>query len=183
VAIALVGTLLLTGAFSGPDGAGATPGPDGGGSARAGAPLYPDVKEVSHRGITVNVPKDWKKSPGGNSYVDYADDTDRFVRINVEASSNSPEAFLKVAEAGLKGGNCNGPYERVGLADATMDGRKGALLEYTCGEGDRKRHGVWSAVVVDGKAYHFFLSSPESAAADSRIVHDEMMRSFDLAVS
>jgi hypothetical protein len=85
-----------------------------------------------------------------------------------------------VAENGLntRPASCAVPYQRVGLAEAQLAGQAGAELEYTCGEGDEKRHGVWRAVVRDGKAYHFYLSTPEAQFTDSRIIYDELVRSF-----
>ena len=32
--------------------------------------------------------------------------------------------------------------------------------------------------MVDGKAYHFYLTVPDARFADSKIIFDEMVRSF-----
>jgi hypothetical protein len=193
VALAVAGTIVLTGAFSGPDGAGAAPGPTPGASASAKTPpLYAGAKKSSWRGITVNVPGGWKKTEGGTkdkpTYVDFVDPdggaTARKIRINVEAAGGSAEAFFKVAEGKLKTNATNCPaYQRVGLRDTTLGGRGGSELEYTCGEGDEQRHGLWSAVVEGGKAYHFFLTVPESDLADSKVIYQELIRSFTLTTS
>jgi hypothetical protein len=146
-----------------------------------------DVQEYhDDRGIIVNVPKTWTRS-AASSYVDFTDPVDksRKVRINVEPAANA-RRFLEVAENGLKSNktSCPVPYTRVALNDAvTLDGKPAAELEYTCGQGDQARHGVWRAVVVGGKSYHFFMTVPEAQFTDSKVVYDEMVRSFHLAVA
>jgi hypothetical protein len=40
------------------------------------------------------------------------------------------------------------------------------------------RHGIWRAVVVEGVAYHFYVTTLAADFADSRIIYDEMVRSF-----
>jgi hypothetical protein len=183
VVLALAGTLVLTGVFSGPDGAGAAPGPSAGTTAEpASKALYSGVKKVSHRGITVNVPADWSKSTAG-SYADFVEG-DRKVRINVEPAGTSSESFFRAAEAQLKKKPDICPaYQRVALRDIAMGGHDGSELEYTCGEGDQQRHGLWAAVVQGGKAYEFFLSVPEPELADSKVIYQEMVRSFTLTAS
>jgi eukaryotic-like serine/threonine-protein kinase len=186
VALAVVGAIVLTGAFSGPDDAGAAPGPSTGASGDTKTPLYAGVKKYSSRGITLNVPADWEKSEGG-TYVDFIDPdagaAARKIRINIEPAGSSAEAFFKVAEAKLKKNPDCPTYQRVGLKDIRTGGRGGSELEYTCGQGDQQRHGLWSAVVVSGKAYEFFLTVPDSDLADSKIIYDEMVRSFTLTVA
>ena len=55
-----------------------------------------------HRGIAVNVPKDWTRSSGG-SYVDFTDPAGgRKIRINVENASGTARKFLQRRESGLK---------------------------------------------------------------------------------
>jgi flagellar basal body-associated protein FliL len=140
------------------------------------------VQEYSDdRGLVVNVPKDWKKSTG-KTYIDFTDPAGgRKVRINIESASSTAQKFLQVAENGLKtSGNCSSPYHRVGLKAAPLAGRDGAELEYTCGSADAMRHGIWRAVVVGGKAYHFYLTVPDAQFADSKVIYDEMVRSFKL---
>jgi hypothetical protein len=45
------------------------------------------------------------------------------------------------------------------------------------------RHGIWGAVIVDGKAYHFYLTVPDAQFAASKVIFDEMVRSFQLNLS
>jgi hypothetical protein len=145
------------------------------------APLIPVQEYRDNRGIVLNVPKDWKRSNGG-SYVDFTDPAGgRKVRINVENASGNAQKFLQSAESGLKSpSRCPSPYHRVGLKAAPLAGRDGAELEYTCGSADGMRHGIWRAVVVDGKAYHFYLTVPDAHFAESKVIYDEMVRSFRL---
>jgi hypothetical protein len=133
------------------------------------------------RGITVNVPKDWTQS-AASSYVDFTDSTGkRKIRINVENASGTAQKFLQQAESGLKGrSTCPSPYQRVGLREVATGALPGAELEYTCGRDEDMRHGLWRAVVREGKAYHFYLTVPDAEFAESRAIYDEMVRSFQL---
>ncbi|HEU4347881.1 MAG TPA: serine/threonine-protein kinase [Actinoplanes sp.] len=135
------------------------------------------------RGITVNVPDGWTRNASG-VWVDYLDpdDKQRKVRILVESSKATPEKFLGVAEHGLKNrsASCPEPYRQVGLNPLTIAGREGAVLEYTCGTGPDARHGMWGAVIENGKAYSFYLTTRESRFADSRPIFDEMAESYTL---
>jgi hypothetical protein len=146
----------------------------------ADTPLIPDVQEYRDRGIALNVPAGWEQS-GNGSYVDYTDPASaRKVRINIEAAGSTAERFLEVAENGLntRPASCAVPYQRIGLVEAQLAGQAGAELEYTCGDGEDKRHGLWRAVVRDGKAYHFYLTTPEAQFTESRVIYDELVRSF-----
>jgi hypothetical protein len=155
------------------------------GKTPAGAAAFP-TQDYKERGITVKVPKGWKRNASGN-WVDYADpkDSKRKVRILVESSGGNPTSFLNVAEDGLKNRStsCPKPYARVGLRPATIAGQNGAVLEYTCGTGDSARHGVWGAVVTGGKAYSFYLTTKESQFADSKPIFDEMIKTYAVQAS
>jgi serine/threonine protein kinase len=135
------------------------------------------------RGITVQVPKDWQRKASG-SWVDYADPADarHKVRILVEKSKATPAAFLGIAENTLKtrSANCPKPYKQVGLTETKIAGRDGAVLEYTCGTGPEARHGLWGAVVTDGKAYSFYVTSTEAQFAQSKPIFDHMIRTYAL---
>jgi hypothetical protein len=179
VAIAAIAALSLSGGGGGsPPAASASAGPP----APADRPLIAVQRFTHNRGIVVNVPKDWTKSTGG-SYVDFTDQAgSRKVRINVEDAGSTARRFLLTAENGLKNNpsRCRTPYDRVGLRAAALAGRDDAAeLEYTCGTDD-KRHGIWRAIVVDGKAYHFYLTTTHAQFADSKVIYDEMVRSFTL---
>ena len=155
-------------------------GPGASGSA-ASAPATPliDAQEYRDRGIAVNVPKAWTRS-GAGSYVDFTDPASaRWIRINIEQTGATAMQFLRNAETGLQNpSRCAAPFTEVGLREAELAGRPAAELEYTCGTGDTKRHGIWRAVVVDGSAYHFYLTVPDARFAESKIIFDEMVRSF-----
>jgi hypothetical protein len=182
LAVAVIAALTLT--RGGSTGTASPPGATHTGqpTATADTPLIAVQRYQDSRGIVVNVPKDWTKSTGG-SYVDFTDPAGaRKVRINVEVASGTPRRFLQTAESGLKKNpsRCREPYHRVALRDVKLAGRAGAELEYTCGT-DSKRHGVWRAVVVDGKAYHFYLTTNDADFAASKVIYDEMVRSFHLS--
>ena len=186
VLLLIAGVGALTGVFGGDDtdpppstGAGAAPA--------ASQPLYPDVKlfRDSNRGLQVNVPDNWKKSDT-KTYVDFVspDTTNgaRKIRINNEPASSSAAAFLRAAEGKLKGGSCPSPYKRVALTTASdLDGVASAELEYVCGEGPEMRHGIWRAIVQDSRAISFYLTVPDGSFAESKIIYDEMVRSFTLS--
>jgi hypothetical protein len=136
------------------------------------------------KGITVEVPAGWKKA-SASSYTDFTDpqNSSRKIRINVEADGNdTPTQFLGVAERNLKNPSyCTSPYHRIALSNITLGDRAAAELEYTCGSGTGKRHGIWAATTTGGHAYHFYLTVPDSEFDDSKPIFDEMVKSFELA--
>jgi eukaryotic-like serine/threonine-protein kinase len=139
------------------------------------------------RGLTVNVPADWQRKASG-LWVDFFDpeDANRKVRILVENSSADPAKFMQSASNRLRqnaNSNCARPYNQVALTEVEQAGRPAAELEYTCGSGASMRHGVWRAVVTGGKAYSFFLTTPDSRFAESRPVFDEMVRTFEVTAA
>jgi hypothetical protein len=173
----VIGVAAWSGAFGGNDGA--PPPPQSGASSSPSAGPLIEVQEFRERGIAINVPMGWIRG-GANSYVDYTDPASlRWVRINIEPSGTDAMQFLRNAETGLRDpSRCPAPFTEVALQEAPLGGLAGAELEYTCGEGEAKRHGIWRAVVRDGTVYHFYLTAPDGQFADSRIVYDEMVRSF-----
>jgi hypothetical protein len=151
------------------------------------APTFP-TQTYADRGLSVNVPEGWRKNGGGGVWIDYVDpeDSNRKVRILVENSRADSAKFLQAAANRLKqntSGSCARPYEQVALEEATAGAETGSRLEYTCGEGDAKRHGVWQAVVQGGKAYSFFLTTPDARFEESKPIFDEMVRSFQVTAA
>ncbi|GIM91332.1 serine/threonine-protein kinase [Paractinoplanes toevensis] len=146
------------------------------------APAF-ETQEYNDRGISVQVPKGWTRKAAG-TWVDYADpgDAKHKVRILVESSKGTPTSFLGVAETTLKtkSTNCPKPYNRVNLAKTTISGKDGAVLEYTCGTGDTARHGLWGAVITNGKAYSFYMTATEAQFAGSKPIFDEMIKTYTL---
>ncbi len=148
------------------------------------APAFPVQPFHDSRGITLDVPSGWKQQKV-SSYINFTDpaNADRRIRINVETSGkNTAKQFLDIAEHGLKTRGSCPDYQRVAVADITLDGRSAAQLEYTCGSGDTMRHGEWAVTTQSGHAYHFYLTVPEADFATSHNVFDEMVTSFRLAV-
>jgi serine/threonine protein kinase len=151
----------------------------------SGAPVNAsfDTQIYNAKGLSVKVPKSWKKNTGG-SYVDYVDpdDSKHKARILVENGSGSAESFLKVAANRLKDNktSCPTPYKQVGITPKQISGHDGAVLEYRCGSGDSERHALWGAVVTGGHAYSFFVTSTESQFAASKPIFDEMLSSYKL---
>ncbi len=181
-ALAVVVVLVLAFAFIGNHGGTAAPVAQKPSAAPVNASF--DTQDYNDRGISVKVPKDWKRTASG-SWVDYYDpkDTKRKVRILVESSSGTPGSFLGIAESGLKtkSTNCPKPYNRVSLTDRQIAGEAGAVLEYTCGTGDIARHGLWGAVISGGHAYSFYLTTKETQFAASRPIFDEMLKTYALS--
>ncbi|WP_200209474.1 serine/threonine-protein kinase [Micromonospora coerulea] len=154
----------------------------------ATAPAGPgvDMQEHSAKGITVQVPKGWQRQTGG-LYVDFVDpaDSGRKVRIIAEKWSGTSVSWAEFASRNLKAKsdtskNCPQPYQQVSITEQKLAGEPAAELEYTCGEGDAMRHGVWRGVVKNGKVYSFYLSSTDAKFADSRPIFDAMAGSFQL---
>jgi hypothetical protein len=187
VAGGVVALLVLTGlALLGGGGgdAGATP-QAGRGSTPSAVPATFATQVEEGRGLSVKVPDGWARKASG-VWVDFIDpaDSNRKVRILVEKSSAEPGKFLAAAANRLDqntSGTCSKPYRQVSLQDVTVGGEAGSQLEYTCGSGPSMRHGVWRAVMHGGKAYSFFLTTPDSRFADSRPIFDEMARTFVVA--
>jgi hypothetical protein len=178
VVLVMVGVAVWAGAFSGSKAPTTTPTAS---AAPSNTPLIPVQEYTDKRGLTIDVPEGWTKS-ATSTYVDFLDPAGgRKIRINVESAGSTAQKFFQNAESGLRRPSiCPQPYKRVALTDATLGGLPGAELEYTCGSGDGERHGIWGAVVKDGKAYHFYLTVPDSQFAQSKIIFDEMARSFRL---
>jgi hypothetical protein len=182
-----VAVVLLVGAvalFSGSDPA--PPPPQAGPTATAAAALDFETQPFAERGVSVNVPKGWKKVqvPGG-SYVDFTDpqESGRKVRIIVEKfGGDSSGRWAEVAEGGLKKNakSCARPYTRLAMTDVQLAGKPAAEFEYNCGQGGAMRHGVWRGVVTGGKAYSFYLTATDARFAESKQIFDEMVRSFQL---
>jgi hypothetical protein len=153
------------------------------------APAGPIIEVQEHRdqrGFVVNVPKGWIKKPSSGSFIDYVDpaNEERRIRLNIEPAGGSAASFAQVAEGYLRDhpGVCAAPYDRVALREKLqLGGREAAELEYTCGDGSGGRHGIWRVAVLNGKAYHFFLTVPSSQFDTSRTIYDEMVRSYRFA--
>ncbi|MFK3982865.1 protein kinase [Micromonospora sp. NPDC050397] len=180
VAVLVIGFV----AFSGSDPETSAPPPQAGPSPTAPAgPAFP-VQAHSDRGISVNVPEGWKKSaPKGALYIDYTDpdDSGRKIRILIEKTTAAPIKFLENAGGQLAkpdSKSCAKPYTEVALQEVELAGKPAAELEYTCGDGDTKRHGIWRAIVQDGKAYEFYLTTPDAKFEESKPIFEEMVRSF-----
>jgi hypothetical protein len=172
-----------------PTGGGQDPLAGGGGStptAGASTPAGPaiEVQEHTQGKVTVNVPAGWTKGTPARTYTDFTDpDLDgRKVRILIESYNTTPTKFLESAERNTlkKASNCPAPYTRINLREVTMLDQQAAELEYTCGEGPQRRHGIWRALNVDEKAYSFFLTAPDNVFEESRKFFDEMVRSYRL---
>jgi hypothetical protein len=181
-ALAVVLLLVLVFSLTGGDDP-AGPAANGPASQAPAAASF-QTQTYDDRGITVNVPKDWtRNAPKAGVWVDYVDPDNKLrkVRILVENSKATPEKFLGVAESTLrKSPNCPKPFTKVGLNPQTIAGRQGAVLEYTCGSGGEARHGLWGAIIENGKAYSFYLTTTDETFADSRAVFDEMVRTYAL---
>jgi len=163
--------------------------PNAGASAAASAPAsngpsFAVLAYTDAHGITVNVPEGWTKAPA-SAFTDFVDPSDsgRKIRINGSESAKNVTSFFTSAENRLKtvSSSCTPPYARVDLRTITLDGKQGAELEYTCGSGTTMRHALWGAVVISGHAYHFFVTVPEAKFATSKVIYQEMVRSFKVA--
>jgi hypothetical protein len=183
VAAGVAGVLVLGAALAMNLGGGADPSANGGpgtsGSESPSPPPFP-VQTFTDRGVSVNVPADWKKA-SATLYVEFIDPKagTRRARLLFEQSHADPTRFMEIAENRLKH-NCTQPYARIDLRPAELARTPAAELEYTCGTGDKMRHAVWRAIVVDGRAYSFYLSTQADEFEASRPIFDEMARSFEL---
>ncbi|MEU8044594.1 protein kinase [Micromonospora echinofusca] len=180
-ALLLIGAVVL---FTGGDDPAPTV-PQAAPTSQAPAAGVPEMKEHSARGVSVMVPKDWERTTGG-LYIDYIDPEDdgRKVRILNEKFGGSSMRWAEVAENVLKSpkSSCTKPYNRISITEQELAGMPAAQLEYTCGEGDSMRHGLWRGVVRDGRVYSFYLTSTDAKFAESKPIFDEMVKTFQLAI-
>jgi eukaryotic-like serine/threonine-protein kinase len=141
------------------------------------------VQAYKDKGIALNVPEGWTKNDTG-AYVDFTDPTstaanNRKVRINIAPATSTAEQYLLTAENQLKKPNvCPAPYHQVGLTNVQVAGKPAGQLEYTCGAAPSMRHGIGRVVIVDGTGYYFYLTVPDDQFATSKVIFDEMVRSF-----
>lgn len=112
-------------------------------------------------------------------------DDGRKVRILAEKWKGTPTRWAESAQTFLetKSTSCSDPYERVAMDEQDTAGKPGVQFEYTCGDGDAKRHGVWRGVLSDGKMYSFYLSATDAKFAESKPIFDEMVKSFQLTAA
>nr|GID85800.1 hypothetical protein Ade03nite_47240 [Actinoplanes derwentensis] len=145
-----------------------------------------DFETQAYKGnaaVSVQVPAGWTRSAGG-VYVEYIEPDDKTtkVRILVETGKVAPNKFVsQTAPAGLrKGKSCPAPFTEVATTEVTISGNAGAELEYTCGEGDAMRHGIWRMTTVGGKMYSFFLTTTDAKFPDYKKYYDTMTETFQL---
>ncbi|MFJ8831042.1 MULTISPECIES: serine/threonine-protein kinase [Micromonospora] len=145
-----------------------------------------EMQEQTVKDITVQVPKGWDRKTGG-VFVDYVDpqDQSRKVRVLAENWGGTSVSWAEFASRNLrdKSKSCAKPYEQLAMTETTLAGKPAAEFEYTCGEGDEKRHGVWRGVVQGGKVYSFYLSSSDATFAESKPIFDAMVGSFQLTAA
>ncbi|MFD2766911.1 serine/threonine-protein kinase [Micromonospora eburnea] len=157
----------------------------------AGAEAPPvEMQEQSIKGVTVQVPKGWERKDSGGVYVDFVDPQQegRKVRVLAETWKGDSMSWAKSASRNLKkkapdSKTCSEPYTEVSVTEQELAGKPAAEFEYTCGEGDSMRHGVWRGVVQGGKVYSFYLTSNDADFAESKPIFDAMVRSFQFSGS
>ncbi|MFC6014978.1 protein kinase [Plantactinospora solaniradicis] len=162
-----------------------TPPPQAGSSPGAAVPAAFATKPHAERGVSINVPKDWRKAtPKKAVYIDYTDPdgSGRRVRVLVEDfKGDESRRWAEIAENGLRSSKtCAKPYQQLGLTDEELGGKPAAQLEYTCGPDGQQRHGIWRGTVQGGKVYSFYLTTPSDRFDESKAIFDEMVRSFKL---
>jgi serine/threonine protein kinase len=146
---------------------------------------FPTQDYQGNDAINVKVPAGWTRAAGG-VYVEYIDPDDKTtkVRILVESGKVTPTKFVtQTAPAGLKKGKtCPDPFQSVATQDVTISGNPGAEFEYTCGEGDQMRHGIWRMTLVNNKMYSFYLTTTDAKFADYKKYYDVMAETFQLSL-
>lgn len=151
------------------------------GSTQATPPV--DMQEQSVKGVTLQVPKGWDKNTGG-VFVDFVDPekAGRKVRVLAEEWGGTSKSWAEFASRNLnsKTKSCAKPYEQLAMTDTTLAGKPATEFEYTCGDGDAKRHGVWRGVAHDDKVYSFYLTANDADFAASKPIFDAMASSFTI---
>ncbi|AXO33150.1 serine/threonine protein kinase [Micromonospora sp. B006] len=150
------------------------------------AAAAPEMQEQTVKGVTIQVPKGWQRQTGG-LYVDYVDPADegRKVRVIAEPWGGTSISWAEFASRNLnknsaKSKSCPAPYTEISVSEQPLAGQTAGQLEYTCGEGESMRHGIWRGLVKDGKVYSFYLSSTDARFAESKPIFDAMVGSFQL---
>jgi serine/threonine protein kinase len=184
-AAAVVLVLVLVFAMSGPDEAKTPPVTAAPQQSTAAVADFPTQDYQGNDAISVKVPAGWTRASGG-VYVEYIDPDDKTtkVRILVESGKVTPNKFVtQTAPAGLKKGKtCPNPFQPVATQEVTVSGNPGAEFEYTCGEGDEMRHGIWRMTLVNNKMYSFYLTTTDAKFADYKKYYDVMAETFQLSL-
>ncbi|MFI5833814.1 serine/threonine-protein kinase [Micromonospora sp. NPDC051300] len=148
-----------------------------------------EMQERTVKGVTIQVPKGWQQQTGG-LYVDYVDPEDegRKVRVIAEKWGGTSISWAEFASRNLKSKTatsktCPAPYTELSVSEQPLAGQTAGQLEYTCGEGEATRHGIWRGLVSDGKIYSFYLSSTDARFAESKPIFDAMAGSFRLTAA
>ncbi|MEV0002482.1 serine/threonine-protein kinase [Micromonospora sp. NPDC050980] len=156
-------------------------------SASATPPV--EMQEQSVKGMTIQLPKGWQRQTGG-LFIDYVDPDDdgRKVRVIAEDWGGTSISWAEFASRNLKKNStksktCPAPYTEVSVTEQPLAGQTAGQLEYTCGEGEDMRHGIWRGLVRDGKVYSFYLSSTDARFAESKPIFDAMVDSFQLTAA
>ena len=108
----------------------------------------------------------------------------RWVRINIEPTTATALAVPAERRATRSSDptRCPAPYHRGRAARGDRwSGRPGPSSSTPAATATAKRHGIWRALVVNGNAFHFYLTVPDARFAESKIIFDEMVRSFQFA--
>ncbi|MFG1937283.1 MULTISPECIES: serine/threonine-protein kinase [Micromonospora] len=153
------------------------------------AAAAPEMQERTVKGVTIQVPKGWQQQTGG-LYVDYVDPDDegRKVRVIAEKWGGTSISWAEFASRNLKSKTansktCPAPYTELSVSEQPLAGQTAGQLEYTCGEGEAMRHGIWRGLVKDGKVYSFYLSTTDARFAESKPIFDAMVDSFQLTAA
>ncbi|MGV9370572.1 PsbP-related protein, partial [Micromonospora tulbaghiae] len=153
------------------------------------AAAAPEMQERTVKGVTIQVPKGWQQQTGG-LYVDYVDPEDegRKVRVIAEKWGGTSISWAEFASRNLKSKTansktCPAPYTELSVSEQPLAGQTAGQLEYTCGEGEAMRHGIWRGLVKDGKVYSFYLSTTDARFAESKPIFDAMVDSFQLTAA
>ncbi|HET8661486.1 MAG TPA: hypothetical protein VFM55_21125, partial [Micromonosporaceae bacterium] len=180
-----IAVVLLIGVLGVANSGGTGPTPPAGTepSTVASGPAFA-VQTLRERGVEVNVPESWVRVPNrSTTYIEFAhpQDRERWVRINITNEHDARRLLTSADDRFARGGGDCATYEQIALTDEQLGGHSGAQLEYLCTPQKKAmRHGIWRVAVVDGKAYHVYMSVWDSAYADSKPIFDEMVRSFQL---
>jgi hypothetical protein len=144
-------------------------------------PAFP-VRTYQGPGVSVHVPADWKRANTRNfAQFHHPADTSSWLRINVVPDSRQPGQILRASHRGFAQGCCGlTNYRRLALRNATLDGQRGAELEYvaTNAATGQRRHGIWRVIVVAGRSYQVYMSVPQPRFKEHSAVFAEAVRSM-----
>ena len=155
-----------------------------GGTPSASASLGPAAIPAGYSsyagsGFTVGIPKDWTPKEQRDGVVDAREpDSTRFLRLITVDSTASALSQLTSAEQQFKNDPSYGSYQRLKLEKIDYRGLDAADWEFTFTLDGVPRHVLYRGIVIDGRTFGLYLSTPADKWASSNDVFQVAATTF-----